>query len=334
MKVVHLSLSEISSHSGLMACAVAIGNFDGVHIGHRSIIHSLKEYSRQNALPSVVMSFEPFPREYFSSQNESAYANSGKAIGGFRIMDVDEKILALSELEIDYYYIVRFDHDLSNMTAENFIQELLVDKLGVKSIFVGRDFCFGKSRLGNVDLLNKLSQLHGYDVNVIEDYCVDELRVSSSLVRNILRKGDVEAATKLLNKPYFILGDVIHGDKRGREIGFPTANIAINEKRLLIKGVFVVKCTLKPDEDDEKSILGVANIGYRPTFSLDKPLIEINLFNWQDEIYHQRVKVEFLFKVRDEKKFDGIASLKKQIEQDVNVAQNYIIENQIGSENA
>ena len=285
-------------------CVLTIGNFDGVHIGHQYVLDKLKQVAQQHQVPSAVMLFEPQPQEVFLQDKAAA-----------RVLTFREKYNKLKQMGVDRLICVRFCSKFAAMSAEDFVETLLVEKLGVQHLIVGDDFRFGKKRAGDFALLQEKSKQLGFSVDDSRTFKYSNKRASSTEVRAYLDKGDFEHASELLGSPFVLQGKVIHGDKNGRKFGFPTANIAVKRKVLPIKGVFGVEAEL-----DGESIKGVANIGNKPTLEGIKPVIEVHLFNFDKQIYGQRLGIRPLFKIRDEQKFSSVNELIAQIQADVQTA--------------
>ncbi|WP_373766118.1 bifunctional riboflavin kinase/FAD synthetase [Glaesserella sp.] len=286
-------------------CALTIGNFDGVHLGHQQILKRLIEQAKILGVPSVVMVFEPQPREFFAKKLTSSTAPA-------RLMRLRDKISALQQIGIDYLLCIRFNQKFAELAPAEFIQSLLVDKLNVKYLSVGDDFQFGYKRSGNFEILQKAGEQFGFSVENSHSHCLGEERISSSLIRQALQRDDLSQAEKMLGKPYSIRGRVAHGNKLGRTIGFPTANIMLNRLVTPIQGVYAVQV-----ETVEGMFNGIANVGNRPTINGTKPLLEVHLFDFNKSIYGQAIEVRFLKKVRSEIKFASFDELKSQIERDV-----------------
>jgi riboflavin kinase / FMN adenylyltransferase len=289
---------------------ITIGNYDGFHIGHQAILQQVKALATATHFPSILVTFEPLPREYFS------HSTTPQRLTNFR-----EKISLLRHYGIDAILFVRFDHAFATITAPAFIEDILVKQLHAKHIVVGEDFAFGHNHLGNIQLLQQYSSKYGYTLSPIPITKIANHRVSSSLIRKNLQHGDLAMVQKLLGRPYSITGRIIHGDQRGRALGFPTANVAVNHKTLTFAGVYAVRVTL-----DNHTINGIANIGFRPTVETQRPpkrLLEVHLFDFQQNIYGRFITVEFLHKLRSEQKFANYGSLQKQIALDVDNAKTY-----------
>ncbi len=289
-------------------CVLSIGNFDGVHLGHKAVIEKLAERGKQLGLPVVIMIFEPQPLEYFLG------AKAPSRLTGLR-----EKANQFAKLPVDDLVIVRFNKQFADYDAERFVEEMLVNRLNVKHLVIGDDFRFGKARQGDFAMLKAKGDVHGFRVQDTGSLQVDGLRVSSTLIRNALAVGDLEKAEAMLGYRYSICGRVIHGDKRGRTIGYPTANIRIARKNLPISGVFAVTMTGVNDME----IQGVANIGIRPTVDgSNKVILETYLFDFDQDIYGYKVTVHFKQKIRAERRFQTVDELKEQIVADVAEAKN------------
>jgi riboflavin kinase/FMN adenylyltransferase len=283
-------------------CVLTIGNFDGLHLGHRAVIKKLAERGKALGLPVVIMIFEPQPLEYFLGENAPS-----------RLMRLREKVIQFSTLPVDDLLILRFNQYLANCDAEQFIEDVLIKKLNVKYLVVGDDFHFGKARRGNFAMLKDKGKVFGFDVEDTGSYQVAGFRVSSTLIRDALGAGDLALAEKLLGHCYSVCGRVVHGDKRGRTIGYPTANIKMFRKNAPVDGVFAVTMT----GIDGTEFGGVANVGTRPTVDGSKIILETYLFDFDKEIYGRYVEVHFKQKIRDEIRFQSLEQLKAQIVKDV-----------------
>jgi riboflavin kinase/FMN adenylyltransferase len=294
-------------------CVLTIGNFDGLHLGHQAIIERVIYHGKRLNLPVVVVIFEPQPLEYFLGVNAPS-----------RLMRLREKALQFSLLSINELLVLPFNHHFADYDADVFIQTLLVETLKVKYLVIGDDFHFGKARRGNFALLKTTGQKFGFTVENTQSYQQQNLRVSSTLIRNALSTGELKKAKKMLGRDYSICGRVVHGHKRGRTLGFPTANIRLFRKNTPISGVFAVTLT----GINQSEIQGIANVGTRPTFSGDTDIIlETHLFDFNQDIYGLYVEVHFKHKIRNEMRFDSLAQLKKQIAQDVLTVQQFFSHN-------
>ncbi|MBT3507084.1 MAG: bifunctional riboflavin kinase/FAD synthetase [Methylococcales bacterium] len=286
-------------------CVLTIGNFDGVHLGHQAVISGLAQEGVKLGLPVVIMLFEPQPLEYFQGDN-----------GPARITRLREKILQLKRLPVDGVYVLRFSRILADWEPECFIQEVLCNRLNVKYLVVGDDFHFGKARRGTFSLLKACGQEMGFDVCDTQPFLIKGKRVSSTLIRDALAKEDLDSAALFLGRSFSVCGRVVHGDKRGRTLGFPTANIEMFRKIPPLFGVFAITLTGLHGQ----AFCGVANVGSRPTVSGRGLLLEVHLFDFDEDIYGRYVEVHFKKKIRDEKHFQSLEELKLQIREDVSVA--------------
>lgn len=286
-------------------CVVTVGNFDGVHAGHRAVLGQLQQHARELGLPSLVMIFEPQPLEYF--QPESAPA---------RLTSFREKFSLLAAQGIDKLVCLRFQESLAQVSAEEFVERLFIQALGMKRIIIGDDFRFGKGREGDIRTLRKMGQKAGFDVLPLDSFTMAGERVSSSRVRQALMAHDFETASALLGRHYSISGRVKHGDKRGRQLGFPTANISLSKTRTTLLGVYAVYV----NGLDGRRYEGVANIGTRPVFDGKQLLLEVHLLDYSDDIYARHISVEFLQLLREEQKFASIDELRSQISRDIDDA--------------
>ncbi len=294
-----------SKHHG---CVATIGNFDGVHLGHQAVLGQLAEKAAELCLPTVLITFEPQPMEYFIPEKVPA-----------RLTRFREKILALQRYSVNRVCCLSFNNKLANLSAQDFIKQVLVDKLGVKYLVVGDDFRFGLNRAGTFETLLEAGKKYGFQVVSMHTFEIDNARVSSTRIRAALQKGDMSAAEKLLGRRYRMSGRVAHGEKLGRELGFPTANIHLHRHASPIQGIFVVEVFGL----DEEPLQGVASVGTRPTINETKALLEVFLLDFNQDIYGRHIQVSFLKKLRDEEKFDSLDELTKQIQQDVEQAQAY-----------
>lgn len=304
MKTVPLSY-PLPSELHTSPSAIAIGYFDGVHLGHRRVIQKAIDAAKANGLQSAVMTFDPHPREILGRSGYTRY-----------LTPLDDKLEQLEKMGVDTVYVMKFDIPFSSVYPEDFIQECLMP-LQAKHIVVGFDFTFGYKGMGTALTLQEMSQGR-YTYDIVAPVNRMGERVSSTIIREYLHNGDVEQARHFLGRPYKIKGEVVHGDKRGRTIGFPTANVAVTKPYLIGKnGVYGVRFAV-----EGKSYLGVMNVGIKPTFELEKKekSLEVHLFDFHEEIYHKDVAVEFLFFLREEQKFAGVEALIAQIQKDVAAA--------------
>lgn len=292
--------------------ALTIGNFDGVHLGHQAMIARLKRVAGRLGIASCVMTFEPHPRERLMPEQAPA-----------RLTDLREKLELLAGYGVSRTQICRFDHEFAGISAESFITRILLQEMNVRWLLIGEDFRFGARRSGDLALLRKFFS-EPDELEVMSPVTVDELRVSSTAVRDALALGNLDLAADLLGRPYSISGRVVDGIKLGKKLGFPTANIWLKHHHLPLSGIFVVEANWCNDSGHTRRIRGVASVGVRPTvFEHAQPLLEVHLFDFDEQIYGQHLRVDFLQKLRDEEKFPDMETLVKQIEQDVDRAKAY-----------
>ena len=281
---------------------VTIGSFDGVHLGHQAILNQVKAVAAELGLPSVVMTFEPQPQEFFSGERAPA-----------RLMRLREKVDALFEFGVDQVLCLQFNRELRNLTAAEFVRSVLVDGLGTRHLIVGDDFRFGCDRSGDFKMLSEMGETYDFAVQDTETLEVDGQRVSSTLVRQILEQGNFERASQLLGKPFTITGRVVYGQQLGRELGFPTANVQLNRYSAPLSGVYAVLVNI-----DGAVYQGAANVGLRPTVGdLLKPILEVHLLDFEADLYGRRIEVEFVTNIRDEEKFTSLDKLIESIQRDV-----------------
>ena len=297
MKIIR-DLQEITLNEPLTA---SIGGFDGIHIGHQKIIENVVRNSIKNNTKSALITFKPLPKVFFSKKN-------------FELISIYQKIDILRKFNLDYLIILRFNAELIAMDPIDFIEDLLIKKLNVKSLTVGDDFKFGKDQKGSVSDLVTYSKKGYFSIHIEDKHISDNKRISSSLIREAVLENNFALASKMLGRPYSVSGKITHGDKRGSKIGFPTANIKI-EPNVLLSGVYAVSTKINGKKYD-----GVANIGYKPTFNGENYLFEANIFNFSDDLYGKRLIFEIISKIRETKKFSGIEELKKYINKDINTA--------------
>jgi len=294
-------------------CVATIGNFDGVHLGHQAILSLLRRKSAELGLPSLVMTFEPHPRDFF-----------GRGHTPLRLSRLRDKVLALADYGVDRVLIQPFNLSFAGISADDFVLEVLVEGMGVKSLIVGDDFRFGKGRQGDINHLHAAGAASGFEVVRLPTYEFDGGRVSSTRVRETLSKGDTRTAADMLGRPYSVSGRIVQGDQRGRTLGFPTANLhwhgrsgqASGAMQLPLTGVFMVRVVGLADE----ALPGVANVGVRPTVDGTRQSLEVHLLDFDENIYGRYIEIQFLDRLRDEKRFDGIDALRAQIEIDVTEA--------------
>ncbi|PHM37395.1 bifunctional riboflavin kinase/FMN adenylyltransferase [Xenorhabdus mauleonii] len=297
-----------SRHHG---CVLTIGNFDGVHRGHQSLLKHLKQEGQRLGLPTMVMIFEPQPLEVFVADKAPA-----------RLTRLRDKIKYLAQNGVDYLLCVKFDKHFASNSPGAFVSQLLVEKLGVKFLTVGDDFRFGQNRLGNFQFLQQAGKQYNFDVASTDSFCDSGLRISSTAIRQALQEDDLALAETLLGHPYSISGRVVHGNQLGRTIGFPTANLPLKRLVAPVKGVYAVEVHGLGD----KPLPGVANIGNRPTVEGQGQQLEVHLIDTQMDLYGRHINVELRKKLRDEQRFASLDALKQQIAKDVVAARNYLLQ--------
>lgn len=286
-------------------CAATIGNFDGVHRGHQAILARLRERARELGVPSCVVIFEPQPREYFSPQTAPA-----------RLARLRDKVQLLADEQVDLVLCLAFNKRLSQLSASEFVDTILIDGLGVKHLEVGDDFRFGCDRAGDFDFLTQAGSLQGFTVEAAQTVELDGQRVSSTQVRKALAAADFERAEQLLGRPFCIEGRVLHGQKLARQLGWPTANVQLKRRRVPLTGVYLVSVDI-----DGKTWPGVANIGVRPTVAGDGSAhLEVHLLDFAGDLYGRHLTVAFHHKLRDEQRFASLEALKSAIDADVAAA--------------
>ncbi|MBD3610428.1 MAG: bifunctional riboflavin kinase/FAD synthetase, partial [Gammaproteobacteria bacterium] len=282
-------------------CVITIGNFDGVHLGHQEVLAQVADKAAELCLPSVLMTFEPYPSEFFQTGEIPP-----------RLTRFREKMEALRRFSIERILSLRFDQKLSALKAEDFIRQILVDQLGARYVVIGDDFRFGKGRKGDFAMLKAAGEAHNFDVASMRTFEIMGDRVSSTRIRHALQSDELEFADQLLGRPYRMSGRVAHGDKRGRTIGYPTANIHLHRQASPLNGVYAVEMLGIRGEP----VPGVANIGVRPTVSGSRAQLEVHLFDFNDDIYGRHVQVEFRKKLRDEQRYESFVDMKAQIDAD------------------
>jgi len=301
MVVTHGSLQRARGR-----CALTIGNFDGVHRGHRALVDRVIARAREAKLTSCVLTFEPHPREFFAGEAAPA-----------RITRLRDKLDLLSQAGVERVHVARFDARFAALPPERFVEDVLIGGLGMRALIVGRDFRYGAKRAGDFAALEAASKRHGFSLEAMDDVEFEGRRVSSSAVRAALKAGDLRGAERLLGHPYAISGRVAHGAKLGRGLGFPTANIVLRRPPP-IAGIFVVEV--------DNFGRGVASVGRRPTINpVTIPLLEVHLFDRDEDLYGEHLRVRFLKKLRDEEKYDGLPALQAAIARDARQAREFFL---------
>ncbi len=295
-------------------CALTIGNFDGVHKGHMALLAKLHKAASQRHLLATVLTFNPHPRQYFALKTKNL------SLAPATITPLREKIQALAQCQIDHVHIVRFNSTLANLSSDAFIDRILVQAFHVKWLIIGENFRFGKDRTGTTDDLKKAGKHVGFHVEVLPAVTDDNGRISSSYIRQALENSDFDKAASLLAKPYTISGHIIHGDKIGHQIGFPTANMPIRHYNPILSGVFITRV----HGLSEKPLPAVSMIGVRPTIESSRPImLETHILDFNRSCYGALIQVEFLRKLRDNYKFPNLKALTDAIQNDVNIARSY-----------
>jgi riboflavin kinase/FMN adenylyltransferase len=304
MRVTHGSIAPGGSRS-----ALTIGNFDGVHRGHQAMLGRALSRARDLHLESCVLTFEPHPREFFTPATAPA-----------RLTRLRDKLELMAAAGVNRVHVARFDARLAGLAAERFVETYVVQGLRAAWLLVGRDFRFGAKRGGDFGLLEKLAGRHGYELEAMPEVALQGERVSSSAARAALAAGDLAGAQRLLGRPYVMSGRVAQGEKLGRELGFPTANVLL-PTRAPLAGIFVVECLL---EGEARWRPGVASVGRRPTVNpTAAPLLEVHLLDYAADIYRRHLQVRFLRKLRDEQKYDDVPALRAAIAGDAAQARSY-----------
>lgn len=297
-----LTFNEVNLTNG---CVVTIGNFDGLHLGHQGMLTQLKQAGQLRQLPTVVIIFEPQPIEYFN-----------KSVAPARLMSFRQKVESIRKAGIDAILCLTFNKALASLSPRAFVESILCKTIKAQYVLVGNDFKFGHKREGDVTLLKNLGDELAFETQSCQLVELDNEKVSSTRIRLALAADDLVLAERLLARPYQLSGRVMHGAKRGRLIGVPTANIRIKHLPLALRGVFSVKVS-----HGSMTYLGVANIGFRPTVDGELPQLEVHLFNYKGNLYGQRIVVSFKQKIRNEIKFESFEALTTQINKDIQIAQ-------------
>ncbi len=288
--------------------AITVGNFDGVHLGHQALLNDLRKAARTHGLQTAVVIFEPHPREFFTPEQAPA-----------RLTSLREKLQFFAALGVDRVHVCRFNAHFAQMSAVDFIN-VLHDKLSAKFVLIGDDFRFGKGRLGDFALLEKIAAVRGFTVQAVHSVLHDGVRISSTAIRAALAAGQLRTAQRYLGRHYSMSGRVVRGDQVGRKLGFPTANIQVRHPRLPLSGIYVAHV-----HGEGLGVLqGAASMGVRPTVQRDaRPTLEVHLFEFDQQIYGKHLRVEFLQKLRDEEKYPDLATLTRHIALDVENAKKW-----------
>ena len=288
---------------------VTIGAYDGLHLGHQQLLDSVISKARSAGAASVVMSFEPTPKEFFQADKPPA-----------RLMRFREKFHALAEYGVDVFYCPRFSAEMRNISAADFIRRILVHGLNARSLVIGDDFRFARKREGGLEHLAAAGATLGYDIEQIPSVIVDGIRVSSTAIRDACHAGDMQQAATLLGRPYRMSGKVVRGEKVGRKLGFPTANVDLRRRRSPVMGIYAVRVDGLPGGPRD----GVASVGSRPTFDGVKPLLEVHLFDFDQEIYGRMIHVDFVAHLREQEKYAEVDELVAQMHRDADNARSIL----------
>ena len=283
---------------------IAIGNFDGLHLGHQKVIIEAKQKAKKYKLPFGVMTFEPVPAMFFN-----------KKVTNHRINSLDQKITQLKKFKLDFLILIKFDKKFSSQSAEEFIKKIIFKKTKCKYLFVSKNFKFGFKRQGNIKTLKKFEKKYKFTNIITNPFKKNNKIISSTFIRNKIRSGNILEVNELLNRNWSIIGKVIKGERRGRKIGFPTCNLKLNDYVIPRLGVYAVKV-----KSNNFSKNGIANIGYRPTFKGQNLLLETNIFGINKNLYNKVININFKRFIRPEKKFRNLRYLKKQIKLDIKQA--------------
>ena len=282
---------------------ISIGNFDGMHKGHIELVKETVRIAKENNLVPTVLTFDQMPEEYF------------KANDFFRLMEMSDKYKVFEKLGVEQVIVIPFDKSFSEINENIFIKEILIEKLSLKYLIVGKDFKFGYKRMGNIELLQKYSELGGYNLLSLDLVKISSNKISSRDIRILIKNGKIKEANQLLAVPFSLSGKVIHGEKRGRRLGYPTANIEIY-KSYPINGIFLVNILF-----EDKKLFGLASWGNKPTFSGIDHVLEVNILDFESDIYGKQLKVIFIDKIRDQIKFDNQDELIEQMNKDKKTAE-------------
>lgn len=306
LKIFH-SINDFSSPKKTI---LTLGTFDGVHIGHKKILEKITQNTENEKYESLVLTFFPHPRMILQEESAIKLLNT-----------ITEKIDLLEKTGIENLVIHPFDESFSRLTAEEFVREILVEQFHIQKIIIGHDHRFGRNRTANIDDLIDFGKKYGFEVEQISAQEINEISVSSTKIRNALEEGDIVLANKYLGYEYFLTGTIIKGKQLGRTIGFPTANLKIEENYKLIprNGVYIVSRII-----NNKTVFGMMNIGFNPTVNGENQTIEIHFFDFEADLYHQKITVSLLHRIRSEQKFDSVVLLKEQLEKDRNYAKAFL----------
>ncbi len=288
---------------------VTIGAYDGLHLGHVQLLDRVRAASAQRGLPSIVTSFEPTPKEFFAAASPPA-----------RLMRFREKFDALASCGVDIFYCPRFDAQMRNISADDFIRRILIHGLGARHIVIGDDFQFARRREGTLEHLQRASRALEFSIEQVPSVIVEGIRVSSTAIRDCLWDGEMQRATALLGRPYRMSGKVVLGEKLGRSLGYPTANVDLRRRQSAVMGIFAVRVHgLGP-----KPLDAVASVGNRPTFGGTKPILEVHIFDFDEDIYGEYIHVDFISRLRGQEKYDRVEDLVAQMHRDADNARSIL----------
>ena len=306
MKTIH-GIENFPASEGSI---VTIGTFDGVHLGHQQILKQLIDTSQQSKLKSVLLTFFPHPRMVLQPD-----------ISMHLIQTIEEREKALRKTGLDYLVIHPFSEKFSRLSADDYVKQILVDKLNVRKVVVGYDHRFGRNRTASLEDMYNYADIYDFEVIEIDAKKIKSTAVSSTKIRKAIEEGDITLANSYLGDPFTLEGVVVHGDKRGRELSYPTANIELQNKHKIIpkQGVYLIQSDI-----DNQVVYGMMNIGTKPTFDTTNPSIEVHFFDWNGDLYDQTLQVKLLKWIRDEQKFDSVEELQAQIHADERYCRSYI----------
>ena len=288
---------------------VTIGSYDGLHLGHVQLLDRVKAASRRLGLPSIVMSFEPTPKEFFAADSPPA-----------RLMRFREKFEALQSSNIDIFYCPRFDAQMRDISADDFIRRVLIHGLAAKHIVIGDDFQFARRREGTLEHLQRASDVLELAIEQVPSVIIDDVRVSSTAIRDALWSGEMQHATALLGRPYQMSGKIVRGEKVGRSLGYPTANVDLRRRQSAVMGIFAVRV----QGLNGKTLDAVASVGSRPTFGGTKPILEVHIFDFDEDIYGRYIHVDFVARLRGQEKYDRVEDLVAQMHRDADNARSIL----------
>lgn len=298
-------IRDLNSFSSNENICVALGNFDGVHLGHQALIKKLVQYSKSQNCLNMIFTFEPHPIKVLNPEKAP-----------YLLTTLKEKIEIFKKEEIDILFLTPFNKTFSKIEPEEFVTKILIEKLKIKCLVVGFDYRFGHKGRGDTEMLKYFSKLYGFQLTLVPPVFKDGLIVSSSMIRQFIQQGKVMKAMEFLGRSYKLSGKVIHGDGIGKRLGFPTANIDFNKSKIRpANGVYLIKA-----KTENETLYGISNIGIKPTFEKNNIILEVHLFDFDRNIYEEPIEVEFLKKIRDERKFRNVHELKNRIKQDISIA--------------